>query len=379
MSSAQETRLLSFLAQHFVSPVDWAPVKSAAAPAMPWTARFLPNRGPGFSMRRDWRRGGARFLESMAASWRSRGLLDGAYFYAWDEPGRRAERKLRAIDELVHQHAPGVKTFATTFPRERKPARRVCASFGHVHCGLVRGSRRSNSALWDGGPDDVDAWAIPTERYYGQWTSPLERRVGVDHSRDTWHLIQRLRKAGKEIWSYSYYMPTSRLPQLIIDGPGTDPTLLMLWNAYEDNAGWLTWQAMRWIAPRGNDWGRPPLRNPYENTISSVNPAGNVGNGDVSLFYPPVAPQYGLTDPLGDPVTSLRFESMRDGVEEANLVSLYRSQSGDAAAQRALRPLFGRVAQPSSRIGWTWTRYRRGGLALRMESVRRSLIERLER
>ena len=88
--------------------------------------------------------------------------------------------------------------------------------------------------LWDGGPDDVDAWAIPPFRFYGRWTSGVRRRLGRDNSLERLRLVRRLRAAGKEVWSYSYYMPTRRIPQLVIDGPPTDPRLLMLWNAYEE-------------------------------------------------------------------------------------------------------------------------------------------------
>ena len=93
--------------------------------------------------------------------------------------------------------------------------------------------------------------------------------------------------------------------------------------------------------------------------------------------YPPISRQYGLTDPLAEPVSSLRFESLRDGIEDADLVALYREQFGSrgraARSPAGLRP----VRKPAG-VGWTWAKYRNYGLAPRLEQVRRRLIERLE-
>jgi Domain of unknown function (DUF4091) len=381
LRARQRNALLAFLAAHYVSPVDWPAISPSAGPSGNWTAKFLPIRKPGFNMRRSWQSGGAEFIRQTAATWRARGWADGVstYFYSWDEPGWRTQRSaLPAIDRLVHQNAPGVKTFATAYPYLRRTRRRICARFDRLRCGYTRAAQaRSNRALWNGGGDDVDAWAVATWRYYGEWSTPLEHRVGINHALDTWRILRALRRAGKEVWSYTYFMPTRKLPQLVVDGTPTDPRLLMLWNGYEHNTGWLVWQLMRWIAPTASDVGRGPLRNPYEQPLSTINPAGSVANGDVSLFYPPVAPQYGLTDPAGEPVTSLRLESLRDGVEDVNLLTLYREKRGAAAARRALASVLGPVRQ-SRGVGWTWVGYRTAGLATRMELARRRLIAALE-
>ena len=76
-------------------------------------------------------------------------------------------------------------------------------------------------------------------------------------------------------------------------------------------------------------------------------------------------------------MSSLRFESLRDGIEDADLIALYRDRFGSKAVRRALRPVLGRVHKPAG-VGWTWARYRNAGLAPRLERARRRLIERLE-
>jgi hypothetical protein len=237
-----------------------------------------------------------------------------------------------------------VRTLATTFPSPR------------------------NRHLWDGGDDDLDTWVVDTNRFYGAWNARLR----------TWRLIRALRSRGKEVWTYSYFMATRRLPQLLIDGRPANSRLRFLWNAYEGNAGWLTWQVARWVPGHSNDWGRTAPRNPYANTISYVSPDGNVANGDTSLFYPPVSSRHGLTDATAEPVSSLRLESLRDGVEDADLVTLYRARHGARAARRQLSRIFGSV-RPGYRSGWTWPVLREERLASRMEVVRRRLIAALER
>lgn len=363
----QQRNLLGFLAAHRVTPIDWSwtrPGRDGLYAAcscgltrsgaslvaeflrLPWSLRLLPNHGQGFRMQRDWQRRGSEYLSNLASFWRSRRLIDQkTYFYVWDEPGRRTVYDdVPAVNRLVHRHAPGVRTLVTTFPKPR-----------------IR-------HLWDGGDDDLDTWVVATNRYYGAWNAP----------RRTWRLLRELRSRGKEVWSYTYFMPSGRLPQLLIDGHPADPRLLFLWNASEGNAGWLSWQIARWVPGRASDWGRTVPRNPYENTVSYVSREGNVANGDTSLFYPPVAPQYGLSDPTAEPVSSLRLESLRDGVEDADLVALHRERFGPGDTRRALRGVFGRV-RPGYRSGWTWPTVRDTGLAGRMEQVRRRLIAALER
>jgi hypothetical protein len=172
-------------------------------------------------------------------------------------------------------------------------------------------------------------------------------------------------------------MPTKSIPQLAIDAPPTDPQLLMLWNAYERNVGWLTWHINRWVDGRVLNAAKAGPRNPYDDPISSKTPNGQLANGDVSLIYPPVASRYGLTDPTAPPVSSLRLEEIRDGIDAVNLVSLYRDRFGDAATRKAFGTIFGKVRVVPG-AGYTWPEYSNTGLSNRMEQLRRTMIAALE-
>jgi hypothetical protein len=168
-------------------------------------------------------------------------------------------------------------------------------------------------------------------------------------------------------------MPTRAIPQLTIDGPPTDSQLLMLWNAYEQNNGWLIWQIDRWVDGHTLNAAKAAPRNPYDDTVSSRTPNGALANGDVSLIYPPVSSEYGLSDPAAPPVSSLRLEEIRDGIDDVNLVTLYREKFGDAATRKALGALFGK-ARVVPDGGFTWPAYSDTNLAGRMEQLRRTLI-----
>jgi hypothetical protein len=395
------SNLTSFLAEHGISPTGWdygrpdrnghyadgscatcwwrSPDFPEAYHSQPWPAKVMPARGDKFTMERDWRKHGEAFLKGVGSYWKTHDWVDdNTYFWVWDEPGNKQETDdIPAINRLIHKSAPGVKAFATAFPYETTRDRKLCKRFGNRACHTFPGQKTANTNLWDGGPDDLDAWLIAAHRYYGKWTSGLEKQFRIDHTLDAYKLQQKLRKRGKEVWSYTYFMPTKSIPQLTIDGPPTDSRLLMLWNAYEDNVGWLTWQINRWVDGRTPNAAKAAPRNPYDDPISSKTPKGQLANGDVSLIYPPVAARYGLTDPTAAPVSSLRLEEIRDGIDDVNLVSLYRDRFGDAATRKALGAIFGKVrVVPGG--GFTWPTYANTGLASRMEQLRRTLIAALE-
>ncbi len=394
--------LTSFLSEHHISPTGWdygrpdsagnyadgscttcwwrSPDFPAAYHDQAWPAKVMPSRGDKFVLERNWKASGDAFLRNVGQYWRGKNWIGAnSYLWVWDEPGNVHETTaIPAINRLVHKHAPGVKAFATAFPYERTKPRRLCKRFGNRACHVFPGVKNTNKNLWDGGDDDLDAWLIAAHRYYGKWTSGLERQYRIDRSLDAYRLQQKLRARGKEVWSYTYFMPTQSIPQLTIDSPPTDRRLLMLWNAYERNTGWLTWHLNRWVDGRVLDASKAGPRNPYNDPIASKTPKGELANGDVSLIYPPVSAQYGLSDPTAPPVTSIRLEELRDGIEDVNLVTLYRERYGDAATRRAFAAVFGKV-QVVTGAGYTWPVYSNTGLSTRMEQLRRSLVAALER
>ncbi len=56
-------------------------------------------------------------------------------------------------------------------------------------------------------------------------------------------------------------------------------------------------------------------RDPYQDPLSR-DTSTRSANGDSSIIYPGYYPAYGLTDPYAAPVSSLRLEALRDGLED---------------------------------------------------------------
>jgi len=398
---ARMVSLVRFMAERHVTPWDYpfvAPTPAGAYPTVEqtgiWTrapgsflgayladpsaadtaARVLPHRSlqaPVSMMDAEPR---AAFLAGVAAGWLERGWpVAGSLFHVWDEPSPASEQnQMPAINAAVHAALPGVLTYAESFPVVPRPARRLCKWFGDRACRTFRGSEASNEHLWDGGADDVDIWSIATRRYYGRYTTPLERHYDIDNGHERYRLLQELRRRGKQIWSYAYFNRDRRLPDLAIDGPATDPSLLMAFSAYEANGGWFHWAFNRWL---DSTPGSGAARNPYDDPLSWI--VGQArSNGEATLIYPPFA-SAGAADGTAEPVSSLRLEQIADGAELANLAAQARALRGDAWVRAAFRPVFsGRLRVTDT--GASWLRYRNGGLARRLELVRRALLAGVE-
>ena len=217
-------------AEHLTAPTPTGLRRRGARRVDPAAvARQVPSepRRPSRS-RGTGREGGARFIQNVAAAL-ARARLDRPehILLRLGRTGtRRRAPSAAAINRLVHS-TPRREDLRQHVPAPAARPRRACA------VGAVRrpaAARRTGSS----------GTAATTTSTRGQSESLLRTLDEPARAprRDrpppaTWRLLQTLRSAGKEVWSYSYYMPTRRIPQLVIDGAPTDPRLLMLWNGYE--------------------------------------------------------------------------------------------------------------------------------------------------
>ena len=91
--------------------------------------------------------------------------------------------------------------------------------------------------------------------------------------------------------------------------------------------GLLNWGINRWgNACTGSGW-----RDPYQDPLS-LRKARLRSNGDTCLIYPGYYPRYGLDRPYAPPVSSLRLEALRDGLEEREYLDWPRRYPAAAAA-----------------------------------------------
>jgi hypothetical protein len=221
------------------------------------------------------------YLKSVHAFWQQHGWTSSLpYAYGMDEPGLAGMRVVAKQASAVHSCFPGGKAIVTGNPSQ------------------------NNSFLWDGGNDDVDAWVVLANRYYGQYTNPKQSRAGISYARNKQKVIDAVRARGKMIWTYTY--PNTRTPGFTATEPLSNSRMLFLWSALENIRGVLYGEGTT------NYKG-----NPFESVAQ---------NGAFVLLYPGKE----------SPVPSARLEQIRDGIEDWDILQIARQKRGAGAIQTIL-------------------------------------------
>lgn len=198
---------------------------------------------------------------------------------------------------------------------------------------------------------------------------------------------QERRKHGEKFWWYVCTGPKAPYAGLFIDHPGPEMRV-WVWQTWQRGIeGLLVWQINYWTSSAAYP-DRAHPQNPYEDPMSWMSgystPAGKKiswGNGDGRFIYPPVAA--GAANPsepiLDGPVDSIRWEHLRDGIEDYEYFRILRDRLQGAqgkklplAQQRQLEKLL-TVPEAVSR---SLTDFTRDGAAL--ETHRRELAKAIE-
>ena len=213
---------------------------------------------------------------------RAKGWLDEAFVYWFDEPAPRDYAFVSAGFARLKFAAPGLRRMLT---EQVEPA-------------------------LAGGPD---IWCPVTPHY--------------NHAH-----AQARRKQGESFWWYVCTGPKAPYCTLFIDHPATE-LRVWLWQTWQRKIdGILVWQTNYWTSRTAyTDPKRP--QNPYEDPMGWVSgystPKGTRrpwGNGDGRFIYPPEAAADGRSDrPVMDgPVDSIRWELLRDGIEDYEYLAILR-------------------------------------------------------
>ncbi len=134
--------------------------------------------------------------------------------------------------------------------------------------------------------------------------------------------VAELAPKGREFWSYLCTGPKSPWVTLFIDHPAVNMRM-WLWMTYKWGLkGILVWRADYWNSPTlfPPDMLQNPWQDPMSYTVGYGVPFGQVshwGNGDGRFLYPPNRdPGKDKTKYLCGPVDSLRWEILREGIED---------------------------------------------------------------
>jgi len=161
--------------------------------------------------------------------------------------------------------------------------------------------------------DSVDIWCLPT----------FMLDVDVLESRKT---------AGDEVWWYLCTVPRAPHFALFIDHYGTE-LRLWSWETWKYGLeGLLVWQTVYWTSESA--YPGEVVQNPWEDSMSWKSgyalPEGGRepwGNGDGRFLYPPNRrPGLDKTKRLEGPVPSIRWELLRDGIEDYEYLWLLRAE-----------------------------------------------------
>jgi hypothetical protein len=213
---------------------------------------------------------------------RQKGWLKMAYVYWFDEPDTKDYAFVRNGMERLKKYAPGLPRMLTKEPSE-------------------------------GTAGAVDIWCCLTPTFHRE-------------------AAEKRRAHGERFWWYVCCGPKAPFCTLFIDHPATE-LRVWHWQTWQrEIVGTLVWATNYWTSEAAYP-DKP--QNPYEDPMSYVSGYGTPrgtksywGNGDGRFLYPPEAAAVpGLSGPgpvLEPPVSSIRWEMLREGVEDYEFLWLLR-------------------------------------------------------
>ena len=248
----------------------------------------------------------AELLDPYVAELEKRGLAEKAYLYGFDEIGGEMYAGVKTVFGFLKQRYPQIPTMTTG----RDP------SFGVD-------SRLEN---------EVDIWVPLTPAY------DLE-------------LAQAARKRGKEVWWYICISPPHPYANWFIEYPALEARLIW-WMTYQQKVpGFLYYLT-------NLRHGQSELMRLDGHNKTNWNPASwRTANGDGCFMY---------SGPDG-PISTIRFENLRDGIEDTELLFLLENQLGDQGVEGS---------KYCGKLIKSLTEYTDDDL--KFASVRRQILSRLE-
>jgi len=213
---------------------------------------------------------------------REKGWLDEAYVYWFDEPDPKDYEFVMNGFNKLKEAAPDINRMLTE----------------QVDPNLV------------GGPN---IWCPVSNNYKNE---PAEER----------------RKYGEKFWWYVCTGPKAPYCTLFIDHPGTE-LRVWLWQTWQRKIdGILVWQSNYWTSSAAYPDANQP-QNPYADPMGwrsgYSTPDGEKkpwGNGDGRFIYPPeaAADAHPSGPVLDGPVDSIRWEMLRDGIEDYEYLAILK-------------------------------------------------------
>jgi hypothetical protein len=219
-----------------------------------------------------------------------KGWIDKTYIYWFDEPGHHDYEFVAEGTAKIQQYAPKIPRFMTLMMDND---------------GFMKALDAQNTS--------INIWCSVSNSF-----------------RDA--LAQQRMALGERFWWYICTGPKAPYCTLFIDHPATE-LRVWHWQAWQRNiAGGLIWDSTYWHSTTAfPDSFQNPYEDPMAYTVGYSTPSGTKlpwGNGDGRFIYPPLSaavPGRNNGQPIFDkPVSSIRWEMIREGVEDYETLYMLR-------------------------------------------------------
>ena len=266
---------------------------------------------------------------------KAKGWIDKSYVYWFDEPSADQYPFLQRGFNKLKEYCPEIPRMITKL----------------VEPGLI------------GGPN---LWCPISHEY--DHTSSNERR-----------------KLGERFWWYVCTGPKAPYAGLFLDHPAPEMRI-WLWQTFQrDIDGILVWQCNYWNSGTAYPDPKKP-QDPYADPMSWTSGYGTPegqkqpwGNGDGRFIYPPVEAASGNPGKpvVAGPVDSIRWEHLRDGIEDYEYLVILRQKMKErgAALEPSARQEFEQLLAVPEKITRSMTEFTEDGapIELRRDQVARAI------
>ncbi len=234
------------------------------------------------------------YLSQIERHLREHSWLDRAYTYWFDEPDPKDYEFVTDGMRRIKTAAPGIRRMLTEQPEP--------ALMGNV-----------------------DIWCALTP----EWTPEK---------------VAARRAAGEEVWWYICTGPKAPYVTEFIDHAGTE-LRLWPWQSWQYGVqGILIWETVYWTSATA--YPDPELQDPWQDPMSwqvgyglERGKKSPWGNGDGRFLYPPRRPLSDTSPNLDGPINSLRWENLRDGMEDYEYFWLLQREVERVATVKGESPL----------------------------------------
>jgi Glycoside hydrolase 123, catalytic domain/Glycoside hydrolase 123 N-terminal domain len=167
-----------------------------------------------------------------------------------------------------------------------------------------------------------------TEQPSGDFDAHVNVWCPVSHNYDH-EAAEARREHGERFWWYVCTGPKAPYCTLFIDHPATELRVWHWQTWQQDIVGTLVWTSNYWTSSAAYpDEPQDPYEDPMGYVSGYSTPKGTKafwGNGDGRFIYPPLAAATPSATPIIEPpVTSIRWEMLREGVEDYEYLYMLR-------------------------------------------------------